>query len=291
MNLINKEVTHKRFGKGSIVKQNDSVIEIHFETERKKFVFPDAFGKFLKMHDEKAAHSLKKIIEEKELELEKIEQKKEEEKIRQRQEQQLRMEHEKLMKNHKLHPKSQMVFWCDDEEQSAVFTEWQVFTGEIKSGAHKGKPQKPTRLYPNSVCLLTARDSSLPEKERRIIGAYMVNENFIGKFCEDGYIPSHSVYRLELTEQESESLQFWNYYVNETSPEKMTWNTGKYRYFDNEWMAQILRDIVSLKSDEQERKHAQSFFDHFCRMNQILADNLSEPNGTLMRMKRTEQLA
>src|SRR5690606_15215167 len=112
--------THKRFGKGSIVKQNDSVIEIHFETERKKFVFPDAFGKFLKMHDEKAAHSLKKIIEEKELELEKIEQKKEEEKIRQRQEQQLRMEHEKLMKYHKLPPKTHMVCLFVDYEHSSV---------------------------------------------------------------------------------------------------------------------------------------------------------------------------
>ena len=35
MNLVNKEVTHKRFGKGSIVKHNDSIIEIHFATENK----------------------------------------------------------------------------------------------------------------------------------------------------------------------------------------------------------------------------------------------------------------
>ena len=114
MNLINKKVTHKRFGKGSIVKHNDSSIEIHFASENKKFVFPDVFGEHLKLHDKSAAHSLEKIIQKKEIERKKEERKKEEEKALQRKKQELRLGHEKLMKNHKLHPESQMVFWCDD---------------------------------------------------------------------------------------------------------------------------------------------------------------------------------
>ncbi|WP_338471544.1 malate synthase [Niallia sp. XMNu-256] len=284
MNLINKEVSHKRFGKGSVVKHSDSMIEVHFATENKKFVFPDAFGKYLKMHDKSAAHSLEKVIQEKEIERKKAEQKKEEEKKLRQIEQQIRMEHEKLMKNHKLHPQSQMVFWCDDEEQSKVFTEWKVFTGEIKSGNNKGEPKKPTRIYPNSVCLLTARDSSMSENERRILGVYMVNGDFIGRFCEDGYIPAHSEYRIQLTEQESAKMPFWKYYVNEKSPHKTTWNTGKYRYFDNIWMAQILLDIISLKSDTQEQELAQKFLEYFCRMNQIREEEIPEPNGALMRI-------
>ncbi|KAA9016035.1 malate synthase [Niallia endozanthoxylica] len=284
MNLINKEVTHMRFGKGSVVKHDDSIIEIHFATENKKFVFPDAFGKHLKLHDKTASHSLEKVIQEKEIEREKIEQEKEEEKKLQRKEQQLRLEHAKLMRNHKLHPESQMVFWCDTEEMSRTFTEWKVFTGLIKGGNNKGKPNKPTRIFKNSVCLLTARDSGMPEKDRRIIGVYMVNEDFIGKFCEDGYIPAHSEYRLQLTEQESDKMPFWKYYINEKSPQKITWNTGKYRYFDNVWMAQILLDIVALKSDIQERELTQKFFNHFCKMNQIGKEELPEPNGALMRI-------
>ncbi|HZG71331.1 MAG TPA: hypothetical protein VEY51_07305 [Chondromyces sp.] len=284
MNLIDKAVTHKRFGEGSVVKHNDSIIEIHFATENKKFVFPDAFGKYLKLHDRSAAHSLEKIIQKKQMEREKEEQEKEEEKKLLRKEQQLRLEHEKLMKNHKLHPQSQMVFWCDAEEMSRVFTEWKVFTGKINSGNNKGKPNKPTRIYKNSVCLLTARDSSMPEKDRRILGIYMVNERFIGKFCENGYIPAHSEYRLQLTEQESDKMLFWKYYVNEKSPHKMTWNTGKYRYFDNVWAAQILLDIVSLKNDTPERELAQNFFEHFCIMNQIIKEELPEANGALTRI-------
>jgi len=284
MNLINKKVTHKRFGVGSIVKHNDSSIEIHFASENKKFVFPDVFGTHLKLHDKSDAKSLEEIIQKKENERKEEELKKEEEKNLQRKKLALRLEHEKLMKNHKLHPSSQMVFWCDTEEQNTSFSEWKVFSGVLKRGNNKGKPNKPSRLHPNSAVLLTAVDSSKLEKDRRILGVYMVKEDFVGKICEDGYIPAHSIYRIQLTEQESDQLLFWKYYLNEKSPEKMTWNTGKYRYFENLWMAQILLDIMSLKSDPNEREQAQQFFQHFCKMNQISAQELPKPNGALMRI-------
>lgn len=284
MNLINKKVTHKHFGTGSIVKQNDSSIEIHFASENKMFVFPDVFGKYLKLHDKSDALSLERIIQKKEMERKEEESKKEEEKKLQRKKIELRWEHEKLMKNHKLHPESQMVFWCDTEEKNSSFSEWEVFSGVLKSGNNKGKPNKPSRLHQNSAVLLTAIDSGMPEKDRRILGVYMVNEDFIGKLCIDGNIPAHSKYRIQLTEQESDQLLFWKYYINEKFPEKMTWNTGKYRYFKNLWMAQILLDIVSLKSDPNERELAQQFFKHFCKMNQITAQELPKPNGALMRI-------
>ncbi|MBB5171916.1 malate synthase [Texcoconibacillus texcoconensis] len=284
MNLINKKVTHESFGMGSIVEHNDSIVEIHFASENKKFVYPDVFGKHLKLHDESVANALEKMIQEKEIERKEEEWKKEEEKKRQVKNQELRLEHAKLMKNHKLHPESQMVFWCDNEEQNLSFSEWKVFSGEVKSGKNKGNPNKPIRMHQNSAVLLTAVDAGMPESDRRILGVYMVHEDFIGKLSEDGYIPAHSKYRLQLTEQESDQMLFWDYYLNAKSPEKMTWKTGKYRYFDNLWMAQILRDIVSLKSDSQERELVQQFFDHFCKMNQIVDEELPEPNGALKRM-------
>ena len=282
MNLINKKVTHKLFGIGSIVKHNDSSIEINFETENKKFVFPDVFGQFLTLHDKNDAKSLELIIQNKVKEQQEEEFKKEEEKKIQRKKHELRLEHEKLMKNHKLHPESQMVFWCDKEEQASSLSEWKVFSGEVKSGSNKGKPNKPIRLHQNSAVLLTAVDST--ETERRILGVYMVNEDFVGKLCEDGYIPAHSKYKLELTEEESNQLRFWKYYKDVKNPEKVTWNTGKYRYFNNLWMAQILLDIVSLKSDSNERELAQQFFKHFCKMNKISDQEVPKPNGALMRV-------
>lgn len=284
LNLINKKVTHKRFGTGNIVKHNETSIEIHFASESKKFVFPDVFEKHLKLHDQSVATSLEQMLEKKEMQRKEEELRKEKEREILRKQHELRLEHEKLMKNHKLHPESQMVFWCDTEEQISAFDEWRVFSGVIKSGNNKGKPNKPSRLHQNSAVLLTTVDPNQPEQDRKILGVYMVNEKFVGKLCEDGYIPAHSKYKLQLTEQESEQLPFYKYYVNEKSPDKMTWNTGKYRYFNNAWTAQILRDIVSLKTDPKEQELAQEFFKHFCKMNKILAQELPEPNGALTRL-------
>ncbi|GGA67624.1 malate synthase [Ornithinibacillus halotolerans] len=283
MNLVNKKVTHKRFGTGNIVGHDDSIIEIHFGEEQKKFIFPDVFGNHLKLHDEKAASSLEKVIQKQEIERKKIEWQKRKEKELRLKEQQLRMEHAKLMKNHKLHPQSQMVFWCDEEERNSALTDWQVFSGVIKSGNNKGKPNKPIRLHQNSAVLLTEVNPKTPEKDRRILGVYMVKEEFIGKICEDGMIPAHSVYKLKLTEEEANQMLFWKYYINEKYPEKTTWNTGKYRYFDNLWMAQILADIVSMKKETEERELAEKFLSHFCALNRIKEEEIPEPNGVLMR--------
>jgi len=49
MNLINKKVTHKRFGVGSIVKHNDSSIEIDFASENKKFVLENIYSCMIKV--------------------------------------------------------------------------------------------------------------------------------------------------------------------------------------------------------------------------------------------------
>ena len=266
MNLINKKVIHKRFGTGSIVKQNDSSVEINFESGNKKFVYPDVFANHLKLDDISDARLLEKIIQKKESEQKEKADKMEEERKLLREELVNRLEHEKLMKNHKLHRESQMVFWCDNEEQNSSISEWKVFSGVLKSGNNKGKPNKPSRLYQNSAVLLTAVDSGMLEKDRHILGVYMVNEEFVGKLCDDGYIHAHAKYRIELTEEESKQLLFWHYYINEKSPEKMTWSTGKYRYFENLWMAQILLDIISLKSDPDERELAQQFFKYFCKI-------------------------
>lgn len=283
MNLIDKEVVHKSFGKGNVVEQDDSFITIEFETESKKFVYPDAFGKFLTLEDREAAASLKVVITE--IEDEKARLVKEAEAQREIQilEQKRRDEHKKLMKNHKLHPSSQFVFWVDEEEDPNVFTDWEVYTGEIKSGKNQGQPNKPVRLHQNSAVVLTRRDADQDEGERRVLGLYMVSETFIGKLSEDGIVPSHAEFKIQLTEEESEKVLFWNYYINEKYPHRMTWNTGKYRYFDNIWTAQMLKDIAALKKDPEEAKLAEEFFTHFCKMNLIEVDELPEPAGALLQ--------
>lgn len=277
MNLINEEITHKVFGEGNIVDHEETIITIDFNKDIKKFVYPDAFEKFITLNDKSTAKSLKNYFLKRKLKEEVLEKQLEEEKENQMLEQK-RME---KLKNHKIHESSQIVFWLDEEEQKNIFTDWQVFSGEVQSGKNKGQPNRATRLRKNSAGLLTIRGSDQQETERRILGLFMVNETFFDNIGNDGMVPSHTELKIELTEQEAEKILFWNYYVNKNYPQRTTWNSGKYRYFDNVWTAQILKDIIAIKTDEEQIKVAENFLVHFCQVNALDIDNIPEASGAL----------
>lgn len=277
MNLINEEITHKVFGEGCIVDQDGSIITVDFNEDTKKFVYPDAFGKFITLNDRETAKSLKEIIAKRQIKEDALEKKREEE----REQQELERQRREMLKNHRIHESSQIVFWLDEEEQQRVFTDWKTSTGEVQSGKNKGQPNRAARLRPNSAALLTVRSSDQPETERRILGLYMVDETFSGNFSDDGMIPSHEQYRIELTDQEAEKMLFWNYYINVNYPHRTTWNSGKFRYFDNVWTAQILKDIIALRTEEEQIKEVQNFLEYFCEVNALDINNIPEASGAL----------
>src|SRR5699024_11650474 len=157
-----------------------------------------------------SAKSLDKVIKKIEKKDEALERKREEE----REQLALERQRREILKNHKIHESSQIVFWLDEEEQQNTFTDWQVSTGMVQSGKNKGQPNRAARLGPNSASLLTARESDQSETKRRILGLYMVNETFSSDLNDDGMVPSHEKFRIKLTDQEAEKMLFWNYYIN-----------------------------------------------------------------------------
>lgn len=67
MNYVGKKINHKVFGLGIVVEQYDRYIVVEFlkQVERKKFIVPDAFEKFLQLMDENDDKKIKEIIREK----------------------------------------------------------------------------------------------------------------------------------------------------------------------------------------------------------------------------------
>ncbi len=281
MNLINKKVEHKIFGIGIIVDCNEEYVVVRFESGNKEFVYPDAFEKYLTLVDKKTADSVDKILEKLETEREIEEQRIEEEKTIE-QEELKRLSRIEKLKKYKIHKTSQVAFNCSEEELDTVFADWKIFTGTIKSGVNKGKLNKLVRVQQNSACLITSKGSSTLEKDRYITGLFMVGEGFVGKLCDDGYIPAHPDYRIMLSAEESKRMPFWRYYANVGYPDNMSWS-GRYRYFDNVIMAKILSDIVSLNDEQQNQ--SQEFFDYFCLVNQIGKQDMPVPDGPLTRIK------
>ncbi len=287
MNLVDKKVMHKSFGKGNVVNYNDSYIRISFESGERRFVYPDVFKKYVTFVDGKATKLVDKQIEKKE-EVRKGEEKLKKEMLKQEKLlEQERLELAKIKKERKVSKvdsRIQSVFWLKSNEEDKVFEDWKVFTGKIKSGENKGLPRKLGRMSGNSACLLTKRDDSVKEEERQILGVFMANDSFDGKNLEDGYITADPKYRINLSDEESKKLLFWNYYMDEKSNDKIIWNSGRQRYFDNILMAQILRDIVILKENSEHEKEVQDFFNHFCKINYINKEKLPKANGALMNM-------
>lgn len=277
INLINKEVVHGTFGKGNIIDHSENLLEVDFESGIKRFVFPDVFSKYMSLVDKQMSNIVEdklQVIEEKRQK--KALQIKKQRKIEEKRREILRQENSTATK--KIHPASQSVFWCKPGEFEEIFTDWKVFIGRIKSGKNKGEPRRLARMNLNSACLITTRSENELEENRKIIGVFMVDTNS----SEDGYIYSRSKYRIQLSDKESEKLLFWNYYLNKTDPQRIVWKSGRQRYFDNVWMAQILRDIVSLRKDSEEEKDAQQFFEYFCNINSINIEQLPEASGGLL---------
>ncbi|NLJ99994.1 MAG: malate synthase [Clostridia bacterium] len=286
MDLVDKQVTHEIFGKGRVVNYNDLHVKIDFPSGNKRFAFPDAFGTYLMLTDQKAADFMKKIVQERKREREEEAKRLEKMKAKQNIRQQRFLERERLAKKRRtrrIHPCSQSVFWCDAQELDEVFNEWNVFTGVIKSGQREGEPRRLARVSHNTACLLTVRNRGEAEKNRRIVGLFMVSENISSRRGARGDIPAHTEHRIQLTEQESNEMLFWNYYVNKKYPKRTTWNTGRHRYFDNIWTAQILKDILALKKSQEEQEQVEKFIEYFCKMNRIKKEDITEPNGALKR--------
>lgn len=84
MNLIDKIVEHKQYGKGLITKQSQEKITVQFDIGEKIFKYPMAFEQFLVMMDETLSAEISKFIQSKKDEIEnEINAKKEKEAIKQ----------------------------------------------------------------------------------------------------------------------------------------------------------------------------------------------------------------
>lgn len=81
MDLTNVQVSHKKFGIGTIEEHDFEVITVEFANETKKFQYPLAFEKFLELLDETHSKELAQEIEMKKEEIKKVEMKKNAERL------------------------------------------------------------------------------------------------------------------------------------------------------------------------------------------------------------------
>lgn len=266
MQLIGQPIKHNKFGRGIVTDWKDSIITVCFEIGEKRFIYPDAFANFLILQNDVIQQQIQEILNTREAK------KEEERKILQE-----IQERRNMLNSLKISPQSQAVFDIKPDKIDTVFDSWVVETGSYISGYSKGFPRIPDRLKPNSMCLLTARNKQQTEEKRRVIGAFMVEDDFLGSYCRDGIIHAHSCYRLQLP-LEQQSL-FWPYIVKE--PQKQRWGNVPFKYMSNYAAEKILFDLKS-RVCEDEQRCIEEFYQYFCEMNRlqprIEVENTHEPD-------------
>lgn len=262
MDLISKSVKHEIFGEGTICAWDEKVISVRFGTEVKKFIFPDAFREHLILPDKQSKKFVDKILDEID------------EKTRVKREESIR-EAEKMLLLKKLPvcSKAQAAFGFIENDREKVLSEWTIFAGNYRSGYNRGKPRIPTRIYPNTACLLTCcdkkEDKKESEDERYIFGVFMVKEDFLGSECSDGIIPAHHKYRIILNDEQMKDFLLWDYFRNEAGNKSAKWGSAETKYFSNMTMAIILNDILSIMKGTDQQKLSEDFLNYYCKLNGI----------------------
>ena len=144
MQLVGKAVGHKVFGQGIITDCSGNIVTVSFTQGDKKFIYPDVFANFLTLKNKSAQNKISEIYN-KRLEVE----------VAQKQALQEERERRQRLYALKITPNSQAAFNIDLNDLDEVFSPGAVSTGCYLSGNSKGAPRIPSRLMPNSACLLT----------------------------------------------------------------------------------------------------------------------------------------
>lgn len=254
MQLEGMAVSHRKFGEGTVKELKEKYITILFPQGEKKFLYPNSFVKFLTLKDKNMQKEMDKMLEH-------ITQEEESRRADEISEQ------ERLEEIHslKVRPDSQAAFGFVENDRQSVFSSWSVYAGSYQSGSSKGKPKLPVRLKLNSACLLTECPKGTAEKRRRIIGAFMLKDNFESSACRDGMIRSHEKYRIRL--EDKETLYYWDYFSEDSEISK--WGNVELKYFSNITMQQILNDMKNIISDKEHRQEAEEFYQYFCFINKL----------------------
>ncbi len=253
MDINGQAIRHKTFGCGVVTALTANTITVCFSEGEKKFIYPDAFREYLVLKDKNIQRHITAQIAKKDAELN-----------RQRQAEQAEQERRQKLLNFSITANSHAAFDIIPEHAEQTCKTCMVSTGRYLSGYSKGQPRIAERLKPNSVCLLTERQSRQPEQERRMIGAFMVREDFFGKDVHDGLIEGHHKYQMRVPPENV--LLFWNYFDQNATPR---WGNTAFKYCSGTVMNHILSEMTQLLENTEQKESALAFYQYFCKINRL----------------------
>lgn len=168
--------------------------------------------------------------------------------------------------------------------ESQMLEKWKASLGVYQSGVKRGKAMVFSDLSTNTLAILTTRTKGMKEEDRIIFAVFLAQAKNEESMESEGHILANEKYKIHLTLEEAKEVRFWDYYYNETKPDVIKLGSGLFSYVADIQSAQILKQIVEVKTDEKEKEYARDFYTYFCKIKNLSMNLIPNPTGGRTRI-------
>ncbi|HKM05044.1 MAG TPA: hypothetical protein VJZ04_10765 [Lachnospiraceae bacterium] len=168
--------------------------------------------------------------------------------------------------------------------ESQMLNKWKASLGVYQSGVKRGKAMVFSDLSTNTLAILTTRTKGMKEEDRIIFAVFLAQAKNEESMELEGHILANEKYKISLTLEEAKQVRFWDYYYNETKPDTIKLGSGLFNYVADIQSAQILKQIVEVKTDEREKEYANEFYTYFCKIKNLSMNLIPSPTGGRTRI-------
>lgn len=286
MDLSKKAVKHLRFGKGFILEADEKTVLVKFDSQKeaKSFQFPLAFEKFLVLEDQEISkqifeeiHKLKTNEETEKAKF--MESKKEQDEILSKS-----ATWKSTGRKSKLNKKN-ISIRCNYLNKGDTMDCIQYAATNLTS-IKAGSQLDQQEIAQDTFAILTTRTDDVKEEGRVIFAAFMIKEPELSSENQEDYILVNEQYKLALSLEEAKQLPFWEFYFNEKKPDSIRMAAGLHRNLTDIQAAQILKEMVRILQGTSQEEKAIAFLQHFCAIRNLDSNNITQPEGGLVRLRQ-----
>ena len=150
--------------------------------------------------------------------------------------------------------------------ESGLLKDWVASSGRVQRDKRNDKPKKTVSTRVNRMCILTTKQPSELEQERKVFAAFLISEVESGDGKEEGNMHAHPDYRIELTAAEAEQVHFWAFHKNKTKLDMPFWGSGLIRYLTDAQSINILKAMMEAAAEPEKKAHILEMLEYYCRV-------------------------
>ena len=150
--------------------------------------------------------------------------------------------------------------------ESRLLSDWVASARRHQSEKKGDKPIKMSNAFVNRLCVLTVKESSELEKDRKVFGAFIISEVESSDVKTEGNVHAHPNFRIDLTKDEAENVRFWDYHKNKSKMDMPFWGSSLLRYLTDVQSINMLKGMMEAAVEPEKKAHIMEVLEYYCRV-------------------------